>query len=384
MSVSAADAGVGTAALPEGGRIDFAGLRESRRRRLFDAMSAAGLDVLLLGRAANIQFASGARQLWTAGLRPFGPGCIVVAGTGRVHLLSTWDEGVPDEIRHDDLFGLTWNPANLVTRVGAVPGLHGARRVGTDGVGPGTDQLLAALAPEAELVDANPVLRTARSVKTAEEVACIRTAAALAEAALTAMSASVAPGITERELVGVHSGRLAELGAPIPAWEAVACATPRHGPVRRRRLTSDRPVAAGELVALTACALYAGYEADVSRTVVCPGGGGPGDLLDRVATAQAGLIDACRPGATGADLVSAWGATGWSDPSDPGPEPLAWGVGLGMEPPVIGSGLGAMERLEEGMTLAVQAWLAEDGVGGALRADVLLVTAGGPEVLTRA
>ena len=58
--------------------VDDAGLRADRRRRLFAAMDDHDLDVLVLGRPAEIAFATGARQLWTAGSRPFGPGCVAV------------------------------------------------------------------------------------------------------------------------------------------------------------------------------------------------------------------------------------------------------------------------------------------------------------------
>src|SRR4249919_196858 len=90
-------------------------LRQGRRERLLDAMEQADLDVLVLGRVANIRYASGVPILWNAGTRPFGRGCVVVRETGEVFLLSTWDEGVPDDIPHDHLFGITWNPMNYVS-----------------------------------------------------------------------------------------------------------------------------------------------------------------------------------------------------------------------------------------------------------------------------
>src|SRR5687767_2954007 len=93
---------------------DHAALRLGRRARAFAAMEAADLDVLVLGRVANIRYASGVPLLWNAGTRPFGPGCVVVRATQEIHLLSTWDEGVPEEIPHDHLYGITWNPMNLV------------------------------------------------------------------------------------------------------------------------------------------------------------------------------------------------------------------------------------------------------------------------------
>src|SRR5277367_1374238 len=109
-------------ALEEGGRVDFTRLRQDRRRALFAAMDAAGLEVLVLGRPANAHYASGARQLWRTGAHPFAPLCVVIRATEKVHLLSSWDEGVPPEIPHEDLFGLFWNPAHLIAALGEIPG----------------------------------------------------------------------------------------------------------------------------------------------------------------------------------------------------------------------------------------------------------------------
>ena len=81
---------------------------------MWAAMEAHDLDVLVLGRVANIRYASGVPILWNAGTRPFGPGCVVVRATREIYLLSTWDEGVPDDIPHDHLYGITWNPMNFV------------------------------------------------------------------------------------------------------------------------------------------------------------------------------------------------------------------------------------------------------------------------------
>ena len=44
-----------------------------------------------------------------------------------MHLLSTWDEGVPPEIGYDDLYRMSWNPANLAADLAKIPGLREAR-----------------------------------------------------------------------------------------------------------------------------------------------------------------------------------------------------------------------------------------------------------------
>ncbi len=57
-------------------------LRSGRRQRALAQMAAHDLDVLVLGRQANVRYVTGAPQLWVAGTRPFGPSCVLVRETG--------------------------------------------------------------------------------------------------------------------------------------------------------------------------------------------------------------------------------------------------------------------------------------------------------------
>ena len=93
---------------------DAADLRRGRRERALAQMEAHDIDILVLGRQANVRYVTGAPQLWVAGTRPFGPICEVLRSTGEIYLNSTWDEGIPDEIPHENLYGLAWNPMTLV------------------------------------------------------------------------------------------------------------------------------------------------------------------------------------------------------------------------------------------------------------------------------
>jgi Xaa-Pro aminopeptidase len=362
-------------------RLDDEDLRADRRRRLLDAMAEHDLDVLVLGRPAEVAFATGARQLWTAGSRPFGPACVAVRTTGHTHLLSVSDFDVPPEVGHEDLFGLSWNPANLAASLAAIPGLATARRVGTTSSSPGFPRLLAALAPDAEVVDGAAALWAARSPKSAAEVARIVAATEIAEAGLTAMIDALAPGVSERDLLATYLERISSLGAPTPPTEGVACATPTSGPVALRRLATRDPIGAGQLIVLDAGALHHGYEGGVGRTWVCPGADASAAQRAVAARCRAALdatIAACRAGATGADLCAAWTATGEALP----PVPLANGVGLGVEPPVVGAGIGGGSVLAAGTVLAVTGWVAQAGAGGVLERDLVLVGDGAPEILT--
>jgi len=145
-------------------------LRTGRRERALAQMDAHHLDVLVLGRQANVRYVTGAPQLWIAGTRPFGPVCVVTRATGEIHLNSTDDEGVPDEIGHDHLYGLAWNPMTLIGVLKNIDGAVTARRVGTDAITPTFAQLLPEAFPNAEIVDAEPAMRAARRIKTPDEI----------------------------------------------------------------------------------------------------------------------------------------------------------------------------------------------------------------------
>jgi Xaa-Pro aminopeptidase len=360
--------------------VDDDEVRADRRRRLFAAMADHDLDVLVLGRPAEVAFATGARQLWTAGTRPFGPACVAVRATGRTHLLSVSDHDVPAEVGHDNLFGLSWNPATVAAALAAIPGVAEAGRVGTTSSSPGFDRLVTAVAPRAEAVDGSPAAWAARTPKSTAEVARITTAVGLAEGALAALTDALRPGVTERGLLAVYLEVIAARGAPTPPTEGIACATPTRGPVALRRIATDTPIGAGQLVVLDPGAFHRGYEGGIGRTRAA--GGMASDrqrhLAARCREALDAVVAACRPGATGADLVAAWTSSGEVLPA----APLAYGVGLGVEPPVVGAGVGASAVLAPDTVLAVTGWVGEEGVGGVLHRDVVLVTDGDPQVLT--
>jgi Xaa-Pro dipeptidase len=367
----------GLAALPEGGRVDFEAIRADRRRRLLDAMAAADLDVLILGRPGDVAFAAGVRPLFTSGSRPYSVGCAVVRDGGRVHVLADHDEGVPAEIAHDQIIGRSWNPRITSARTGQIPGLAEARRIGSAGMSTGVATLLATLAPAAEVVDARPLVRAARRRKSAAEVAVIETACALAEAGLAAMAQELRPGVKTRRLAARYSERLGQLGVTVIPDGLVACRTAG----RLRGGLDGGPLADGELVSLSPSVSYGGYDATLARTLVV--GGSPtaavGTLRDRAVDSLREVVTACVPGATGAELVRRWVDAG----EQAFGAPLAHGVGVGIEEPIIDIGLGADEVLTEGMVLAVQGWVHDNAVGAWHHREMIHVTGAGPRLLTR-
>lgn len=360
---------------------DAADLRRGRRERALAQMAERDIDILVLGRQANVRYVTGAPQLWVAGTRPFGPICEVVRSTGEIHLNSTWDEGIPDEIPHDHLYGLAWNPMTLVEVLKALPGADTVKRVGTDSLTPTFAQLLPLAFPNAELVDAEPALRAARRIKTAEEIAVLRGALSVAEAALDAARAELAAGVTERSLTGALMEAMAAGGVTTPATQDGAWVTSKEHPWRRAR--SDGRVEEGDLVAFSAGALADGYVGEVGRTwpVGEVGGTAVPELYERWNTLWDKLSAACRPGNRASDLLAAYEAAGEPLPA----MPVAHGLGLGYDSPVVTPALRATvadEVLEPGMVLAVSGYVWQQGVGAVFSREAVHITADGAEVLT--
>ena len=383
---------LGTVALEDAPRVDFPRLRAERRSRCLEAMERHGLDVLVLGREANARYVAGARRLWTAGTRAFAPTCVLVRATGDVHLLSTWDDGIPEEIPRGNLFGVTWNPVNLVTAVRVAPRVAEARRIGVDAMTPLFSGLFSAALPQAELVDATPALRSARATKLPDEISCIRTALAIAESGLSCSLDLLRPGVGEGELRGAFSERLTAFGVTVPGAEASFRATATSEDRGGAAPPGGGPFDEGRLVACAASALYAGYEGSLARTWLCSGdlGGrraaGPTAeqrrLHQRWIDLWGQLLAACRPGADARRLRDVYLASGepWS------PFPVAHGLGLGMEPPLVGAGPDtdpdAAWTLIPGTVLSVGARLDAPGVGSYLAREVVLVTDTGAETLS--
>ena len=361
---------------------DGRALRFSRRERALAQMEAHDLDMLVLGRQANVRYISGAPQLWVVGTRPFGPICEFVRATGEIHLNSTWDEGIPEEIPHENLYGFAWNPMTLIGILRDIKGADTARRVGTDAMTPTFAKLLPMAFPNAELIDAEPAMQAARRIKTPEEVQALRRALVVAEEGLAAGVAALGPGTTENALAGAVLEAEAAGGVSTPATQDAAWVTSKEHPWRRA--DGDGRVRDGDLVVVAAGVLADGYVAEVARTLYI---GEPTDAVRALYRRRDDLwrllIEACRPGSATSALLAAYHQAGERLPA----MPVAHGLGLGFDPPVVSPTLRATaeaEVLEEGMVFAVTAYVWGEGVGGVLTRDAVLITADGAEVLSAA
>lgn len=302
-----------------------------RRDRVLEAMAARGLDALALGRADNTFYASGMRGLWTAGTRPFGASCVVIAETGRTHVLSTSDAGLPETMTKEDLYPLTWNPQVMAGHLAAIDGFAESALIGVDEVSPSFERAMSRIAPGADVVSADDLMAEVRRIKFDEEIERIEAACTVAWSGVEAVLA--APDDTN------------PIGTAIVAMAASGTTVPASAPTVVRR---------GDEIVIDLGVLLDGYE-----------GGVGGAFVDGKRPRQHGrpsLIDACRPGAGHADLAGAATAR-W----------LVRGLGMGFEHPVLDPDHGHGEVLEAGMVLSVSH---RD------HRDVIAVTDGPPRILS--
>ena len=369
-------------------RADLERLRYERTNRVFEAMDQHEVDVLVLGREGNARYACGLQRLPVAVARPFIPSAVLVHAGRATHTLSGWDFVTPPEIPPERQYPTSWEPSEVAKAIGRIDGVLGARRMGLDSVSPQWRERLSSLCKSADFVDAGPLMRTVRMVKTEDELFCIRTAVAIAEAGVVAASAIVRPGRRERELLGAFVERMSEFGLTVPVGEGGFCTVEPDAIANRslRRITGDRPLREGDLVTLNGGVLYSGYEGRVGRTVAC---GAQGQRSGETMQALTGrwtdlwdhLYSVLRPGATGADLCRAYRLSGFELPRFP----IAISVGLGVEAPIAGTGHGeAFDEqwaLSPGMVLQIQGLvtIADKGYFGL---ETVLVTDEGAEILT--
>jgi Xaa-Pro aminopeptidase len=237
-----------------------------------------------------------------------------------------------------------------------------------------------------ELTGVMPAMMEARSPKTADEIACIRTAISIANSGFASLS-SFRPGLRERDAAAAAFDAMLRAGA-----EAVAGGL-RTGPntfdVYHVNYT-DRIVDPGDLGFMLTCGTsYAGYRVCIYRSVIV--GRRPNakeqDWYRRCHERVYAIIEAIKPGATTADAARPFlPASTWGYEAE---QPLlvaevGHGIGMGYEPPVI-SRLWSFDHpqvFEPGMVIAVECREGEPGYGGVRLEEMVLVTETGHEVLT--
>lgn len=163
--------------------------------------------------------------------------------------------------------------------------------------------------PGTSIHDASDVIPRMRSVKSANEIACIERAVAITAKGFEAALATLLPGVNEFEIEeAIHHGYRTN-GSRGPAFGTIVGAG-RNGTVLHYR-SNSAPIADGDLVVVDSGARYGagegGYGGDITRAF--PANGRFSDrqreIYELVLAAQTAAIAAARPGVTFEELDEA-------------------------------------------------------------------------------
>ena len=253
-----------------------------------------------------------------------------------------------------------------------------------------TDMVTLASLHRLEIPTANaqPVMLSARKIKTQDEIALLDHAAAIVDAVYERIYELLRPGIREHEIVAEAQRLLFELGSEqVEAINAVSgdrCNPHPH-------VFSDRLLRPGDQAFFDIIHSFMGYRTCYYRTFCV--GGATRSQLDAYKRCREWLdaaIELVRPGAMTDTIAAVWPtAQELGFPSEESCFGLQFGHGLGVglyEAPMI-SRLHSFDDpvvIEQGMVFALETYCpASDGRSAARIEEEVLVTADGPEILTR-
>ncbi len=236
---------------------------------------------------------------------------------------------------------------------------------------------------EAALVPTQGLVEELRAVKEAGEIALIREAVAIADAAYAHLKRILRPGLTEKQVAWELETWMRTHGADGIAFDIIVASGPNGA--MPHAMASDREIRAGEPIVVDMGARVRGYHSDLTRTLYL----GDGDetfrrVYDVVQRAQQAAEAQLAPGVLGPDVDvmarSIIAEAGYGDNFGHG---LGHGVGLAVhESP--GLNQRTKDTLAPGHVVTVEPGIYLSGWGGVRIEDMVLITQDGAEILTQA
>jgi Xaa-Pro aminopeptidase len=338
-------------------------LHAARRGRAQEKIATLGADAALITSLPNVRYLTGMVSSNAALLLPAdGPG--VLATDSRYAEAAVRD--CPDLELVVERF--------IEPALASLAATRGLRTVAFEAQDMTVErhQQLAALDGGPALVPLGRIVEELRMVKDETEIALLARACAITGEAFSAVLPDIAPGRTEREFAVLLERAMIDLGAEAVAFDTIVAsgpngAIPHHAP-------AGRPFAAGDLVTIDCGARYAGYHADMTRTVALgEPAGWQREIYELVATAQRAGVEAAAVGVDVSTVdAAARGVIAAAGHGDHFMHGLGHGVGLEVhEAPAIG--YGRTGTLVDRVPVTVEPGIYLPGRGGVRIEDTLVV-----------
>ncbi len=242
---------------------------------------------------------------------------------------------------------------------------------------------LVKLAPRARMADVSEAVMKARLVKDDAEIELIRTACGIASRSLEQTLPFIRAGRTESEVAAELVYAMQKNGATGPAFRTIVGAGPNSA--EPHYTAGPREIRRGDLIVIDFGALFKMYHSDVTRTVVVgPASPEQREMYDTVRRAQDAAMEKFRPGVKGKTVDAAArrliDATKYKGRFIHG---LGHSIGLATHD---GGGLNSVSDivLKPSMVFTNEPGIYVSGFGGVRIEDDVLVTRGGPQVLSTA
>jgi len=368
-------------------------MRAYRRGRVLAEMEDLDIDLCLFTNPLTLRYVTEMREysLFQSRIPTM---TLLLARNGHTALAGSYNRGYPDVDEYIPSFLITpFDGGNdlaerhrafadtVRARVGA-----GRKRIAVDRLDAGAVQALMQVG--LEVVDSGLLAERARSVKSEDELLCIRHAIDVAQLGMQRMRDALRPGITENALWAIlvatntvfdgswTDGRMLSSGPRTNPWLQEA---------------SDRAIEAGDVVAFDTDMIGPnGYMADISRTWVCEGkppGDEIRDLYKRAHEEVSHNMGFVRAGMTFKEF---------SDRAFRQPHPyqthrypcVAHGVGMSDEYPKIAyyqdwDRIGYDGVIEQDMVLCIESFVGSDHGGPGVKLEQQVrVTESGHELLS--
>lgn len=365
---------------------------DARMNQVKQVLAQGGMDVGIVTSAENIFYLTGLDHQGY-----FGPHALAVRPDGETLLFARAHEQttVNRQVKNSLFVGYpdTASPGAFIAEHLKSVGL-GDATIGIQGESlgfpPAFDTAVRAGLPEVQWSDISGLVERFRLVKSDNEVFAIRKAAAVSDACMETALSVAKVGINEQAIAAEVHKRMFEIGGEYVGFGPFIRSGERLP--YEHEVWTDRAIGQGEQLLLEMAGCVGRYHAPMGRLAFAgKAPAGTHELAEICIAAQDRVLEAMRPGATGADVYNAWqsvideaGLTHYRR------HHCGYAVGIAF-PPTWTGGIGVVSMhpesdlvLECNMVFHQLSWLLGCGRGDYFVSDTVLVGESGGERLTTA